>query len=772
MTATLSPARDHFDLRQLPVAVALATVSGTVAWSFARVFASDRYVVWAIGAALLAHVVALAIRALRRGPLIEAIASVATLGVYVVLLLPGSGSPGAAIDRARAGWAVVRTDAVPIRATDGAVLLAVLVVWAAAAVADQLAFRRDASLGAIAPGVIVVIWCTALGTQGGQWVTITAFGAASVIFLALQHQALLDRRRTRIGPRRMVDAPGLVVIGVVVGLIAVGLGVAGATALPDANTPLLNVGGLGDDTGNRTYRTSVPPLLDVGDKLRSGTEQELFTVGADRADYWRITALDEYRPVGGGQWTLTAAGDSAVAEGLDEAAPRGALVQDFRIGPLDERWMPAAYRAVRVSRGNTLVVRASSTLVTGKPSVSNLDYRVTSDTPPNALSAAQRKAAAGPVPKDLRVFTETPSDLPEVVRTTAAEITAGLDNPVDRATALRDFFRRGSFTYDPTVELGDDESAVTQFLAQRRGFCVQFASTYALMARTVGLPTRVAVGFTPGTKDPVTGRYRVTSHDAHAWPEVWFSGVGWTHLFDPTPPSSLPGGSELPGEEPPLTQPPPGAAAPAPSPGAGVPSPNVPPQPSPTPAPNPGGGVDIAADAPNGAEAPWALLLAAVAVVLFVAPIIVILGLKARRRARRRDAPDPATAITGAWREALDALADHRVASSPAETPLELARRVPGVAGDGAGPPLHTLASAYTEARYARSAPATDGARSAWSALDALRRALDGSVTVRSRLRARVSPGTLRRREKPVAASSQPEPAGWLDRRRRPSTND
>jgi len=269
------------------------------------------------------------------------------------------------------------------------------------------------------------------------------------------------------------------------------------------------------------------------------------------------------------------------------------------------------------------------------------------------------------------------------------------------------------------------------------------------MARSVGIPTRVAVGFTPGTRDPATGRYVVTNHDAHAWPEVWLAGVGWTNLYDPTPPSDLPGGSDLPGEAPPLvpapTAPDPGSGEPAPGPPVTVPSPSAPPTPSPEPPPTPGGGVNIAADDPGGTSVPWLFVLGALLLLLVGAPLVTVIALKARRRKRRRVAADPADAITGAWREAMDSLADHRVASSPAETPLELARRVPAVAGDDTGPPLQVLARAYTATRYSETTPPSDGATSAWTAVDALRRALDASGTARDRMRARLAPGTLRR---------------------------
>ena len=72
-----------------------------------------------------------------------------------------------------------------------------------------------------------------------------------------------------------------------------------------------------------------------------------------------------------------------------------------------------------------------------------------------------------------------------------------------------------------------------EFLAQRRGYCEQFAGTFAAFARVLGLPSRVAVGFTPGElRDD--GRYYVQDKHAHAWPEIYFDGLGWVP-FEPTP---------------------------------------------------------------------------------------------------------------------------------------------------------------------------------------------------------------------------------------------
>ena len=68
------------------------------------------------------------------------------------------------------------------------------------------------------------------------------------------------------------------------------------------------------------------------------------------------------------------------------------------------------------------------------------------------------------------------------------------------------------------------------------------------MARSLDIPARVAVGFTPGEHE-AGDTYRVTSHDAHAWPEIYLAGMGWTHLFDPTPGNQATGGSNLPKDD-------------------------------------------------------------------------------------------------------------------------------------------------------------------------------------------------------------------------------
>ena len=115
----------------------------------------------------------------------------------------------------------------------------------------------------------------------------------------------------------------------------------------------------------------------------------------------------------------------------------------------------------------------------------------------------------------------------------ARRVTRNAPTPYGAVLALESWFRQtGGFRYDespPRVQGPPLEVFVTRTKA---GYCQHFAGAMALMLRLLGVPARVAVGFTSGTR--TDGAWVVTDHDAHAWVEVWFAGEGWVP-FDPTP---------------------------------------------------------------------------------------------------------------------------------------------------------------------------------------------------------------------------------------------
>ena len=141
----------------------------------------------------------------------------------------------------------------------------------------------------------------------------------------------------------------------------------------------------------------------------------------------------------------------------------------------------------------------------------------------------------------LESYRAVPEVDPTIVQT-ARDVVDAADatTPYSQALALQRYFTGGDFVYseDAPVEGGYDGSGadiVATFLEVRAGYCVHFASAMTLMARTLDIPARIAVGFQPGDENPnVPGEYVVSSDDLHAWPELHFDGIGWVR-FEPTP---------------------------------------------------------------------------------------------------------------------------------------------------------------------------------------------------------------------------------------------
>jgi hypothetical protein len=129
-----------------------------------------------------------------------------------------------------------------------------------------------------------------------------------------------------------------------------------------------------------------------------------------------------------------------------------------------------------------------------------------------------------------------PADVAAGIHQIAEAWTADATNDYERVLAIQDHLTDTSvFTYDQTVPARDDSYTLLNFLVQtRRGFCQQFASAMAIMVRSLGFPSRVAVGFTAGTFDAQARVWHVTTKDAHSWVEVRFPTYGWL-AFEPTP---------------------------------------------------------------------------------------------------------------------------------------------------------------------------------------------------------------------------------------------
>jgi transglutaminase-like putative cysteine protease len=117
----------------------------------------------------------------------------------------------------------------------------------------------------------------------------------------------------------------------------------------------------------------------------------------------------------------------------------------------------------------------------------------------------------------------------------AREVVGRARSPYGATLAIETWLRRtGGFLYDQHPKSRSNDPLTDFVLHSKRGYCQHFAGAMALMLRYLGIPARVAEGFTSGKYDRDSKTWTVTDHDAHAWVEAWFLGYGWLP-FDPTP---------------------------------------------------------------------------------------------------------------------------------------------------------------------------------------------------------------------------------------------
>jgi transglutaminase-like putative cysteine protease len=641
---------------------------------------------------------------------------------------------------------VLHSAAVPVAPTGSALLLAVLATWTMGAVAYACSTRLSGSLAPLVAPLTVFVTVSALG-KGSHAGTTAAFAAGVACFLLAQQRAALTDRRARFqaGPTRsalpLTGAVAATVLAISAALVA-------GPTLPGArSSPLIDYRRLGGTAGGPGSLVVVTPLVDIRDRLKESPAQELFTVESNHPTYWRIAGLDDFD---GQVWGIAETQSQPIDALGSSPRPTGTTVEidaRFNTTALAGPWVPVAYRPTAVDLPGARVLPASDTVIIRRTDAINSTYDVTSDDPaptPREIAAA-RVATGVAATADLAL----PSNFPSRVRALAVQVTRGAHTAYTQALALQDYLRGGAFRYSLAVPKGHSDQALVDFLFNSRaGFCEQFSSAFAAMARSIGLPTRVAVGFTTGNADSA-GVYHVTTQNAHAWPEVDFAGLGWVRFeptpgrFDPTPGNYTRTGTGTTTPTTPTTRP---DTVTTPTTAAGS---------RPTAPDNlrRSAGLETGGGAPGSHRSAGStalrLLLGALAAVIGAGLVLasVIVGSKAVRRFRRRHAPTGRGRVTGAWDEALERLAEARIHRRPSTTPIEFAMREAPAGGAGdAGPALLALAHLATSALYAPDDPEPEVVGEAWDKVRELERAMRVHTAARARARRRLDPRVLRSR--------------------------
>ena len=528
-----------------------------------------------------------------------------------------------------------------------------------------------------------------------------------------------------------VSADRRVLVGLPVIAVALVVGAVAATLPTSALRSSFNPRDLRPE--EVVAREVISPLAGVRRQLRLDPARSLFTLNIDRLSdalevpRVRLAALDRFD---GATWSasgrFTRVG-SLLPDTTETAIDRREVRQTYTIDQLDGPWLPAADRpgSVQTDTGSDpMEVQfdpASGNLITDRQDLAGLTYAVNSVV---TTPAPEDLAGLEPGSGDRFAITTDTTGMPDSIRQAARVATAGATTPLGRLQALEQALRT-SYGYSEEVDAGHSYGRLEQFLlTERTGYSEQFAGAFAVMARALGMPSRVSVGYLtspPEGSDAEVADGQITSRQADVWPEVYFEGAGWV-AFDPTP--------------------------------ARVPTP-PPPKPPDQPLVAGGGFVDAlqppaelgpseSTDEPDDSGISARILVLLTLVLLLAALPLMPLMLKAARRRRRRRAAHTTTQqVLGLWADVIDRLLEIGVPLQRSLTAREVAGRSIEYVSPEASARLYAMAPLVTAAVFAPSEPSEERALQMRALADAFAADVAANQNVSSRVAAALSPRPL-----------------------------
>ncbi len=665
-------------------------------------------------------------------------------------------------------WAVLgdglldlESQAAPALLLEGLVALTALSVGLMAILVEFMVIRLNrAALSGLA---LLVIYLVPVATLVGS-ITVFSFAGPALGYLLLLYADGRDgvsrwgRSVTTSGHRSL---PGLVTAAKV-GIAAIGLGLLLPLIVPTWPEGLLGQqfgGGGGNGPG-----TALSPTARLLGELTLPEPRDLLSVETDVDDpfYLRSFALNNYGPDG---WSLTNL-DSQIqvdGNGLLTRLPGPQVLRsiDADVTALqhNDRFLPVFGSPVSVEvPGDWRFDESTGTIFSRDDTTEGLTYSTHSQQATPTRSQLGRAPELDP-DNPLQVeFTQLPPSLDPSIGALVDNLVtnANAGGPYERALAINNYLTDSAngFLYSLTTEPGTSSDDLVNFLRNKRGFCEQYAAAMAVLLRATNVPARVVLGYTPGTF--ADGTWTVTTDDAHAWVEAYFSGLGWIP-FDPTPIG--PGRAVELGYAPradSIADDAPTASAPSTSPGQ-VPA-------------GPGGELDESLSDPNTLNRTgtpdgfnWVALAVGVGALLVLAVLVAPGLIRLRTRGRRTRLAGRNRAAPGAhaaWDELLDTATDLGLTSQQDETPRTLARRLAREAmfDTESAVAVRDIALAEERARYAPESVTASRAVDLAPPLRSARRALRRHAGRRQRLRARIFPASTVNRLRPSMRSSRRRP--------------
>ena len=443
-----------------------------------------------------------------------------------------------------------------------------LLVWATSMFASYAIFGHHRPLSAVAVVGLLLVGNMAL-TINDQLYYLVVYSLAALFLLIRGHVIEEQSEWLR---RRIGDPASISSVYLRGGTAFVSVAVMGALVLTQtaASTPLAGAwDGVSDSLlavsqaiqrflpaggANRSFGVTFGPTAAVQQVWTTDSSLALtvqLSPQDDAAYYWRAVTYDQIDLNG---WsmsntsTVDRAADGPLLTGYaDNVAPDGRKELSFSVTPGDFHGSTILSPATPVKvdeRTKLTIVGLDGYFATADRDGGNGPYTVTALVPvegndPGQLNEEMLRAAGTDYPPEVRSLYLGVADgsFGPFARELEARIVAESpsDTPYDLAATVVKELHSTAFTYDTDIRGINCAgiSTVECFAQFKRGFCQYYAATMAVMLRDLGVPTRIAQGFLPGSRDRQTGIERIFNSNAHAWVEVYFPGVGWV-TFDPT----------------------------------------------------------------------------------------------------------------------------------------------------------------------------------------------------------------------------------------------
>ncbi|SDS10231.1 transglutaminase family protein [Microlunatus soli] len=606
----------------------------------------------------------------------------------------------------------MQSQAAPMPPDNGVIFVFIASLGVITLLTDLLVITlHKPALGLAPPLTAFLVPAIGLGTDTGlrPFLLIAAGYLAILLAEGLNGYAGWTRGLSRDSLGGSVQEQAGVVVWRAVGWVAVPAVV--LTLIAGSVLPTLSVGawGFGEGSaGSGGPLRLTDPTLDLKRNLTLPTNRVVLTYRTNKPDgqYLRMASLPAFSDAGwqNAQTSIEEGDRLPQPVGLTEPTGKdrrtSIQIRDFGSEYLPLPFVPKSFDADGRwgYDPNSLVVISSERGQNRNRATEGLDYSVVSrDVDPDAETL---DAIISGDPPDSNLTTAVPDNLPANISRLTERVTSEAGSPAAKAAAIQAYLRDpNNFTYSTDPRPGSGYQALENFLFRdKQGYCEQFAASMAIMARLVGIPSRVAVGFLPGSKKGDV--WTVTGRDAHAWPELYFSGYGWVR-YEPTPSSQT-------GNAPSWTVPVDTGPEPDPSAGAAQSDPTT--QSRPTANPQQSSGPVQAPATPADTGFPWRRALglgggALLLVALLGTPAAIRIGRRRSRLAVGGTAhggplPDPGDRIEAGWSEVRDTVRDLG-RPWPAGSPRTIATEVGRHYDRGAKDALAALALLVERERYA-----------------------------------------------------------------------